>query len=79
MDIPGPLSPPLPIVHYLRQVFRVTSRIDTELQYVGLADRPTFARPCEGVHRSTFELVPTSPAVSRMSGSSNFDSFPDRW
>ena len=26
-----------------------------------------------------YELVPTSPAVSHMSGSSNFDSFRDRW
>ena len=41
--------------------------------------RPAFARPCEGVHWSTYELVPTSPAVSCMSGASNFDSFRDRW
>ena len=27
----------------------------------------------------TYELVPTSPAVSSMSGSSNFDSFRDGW
>ena len=27
----------------------------------------------------TYELVPISPAVSRMSGSSNFDSFRDWW
>ena len=27
----------------------------------------------------TYEFVPTSPAVSRMSGSSNLDSFRDGW
>ena len=30
-DIPDPLSPLLPIVHHLWQVFRATSRILTEL------------------------------------------------
>ena len=39
------------------------------------AGHPAFARPCEGVHRNIYELVQTSPAVSRMSGLSNFDSF----
>ena len=34
-NIPDPLSPPLPIVHCFRQVFRSTSRIGTELLYVG--------------------------------------------
>ena len=29
MDIPDPLSPRLPVIHCLRQVFRVTSRIIT--------------------------------------------------
>ena len=33
-DIPDPLSPLLPIVHRLWQVFRATSRILTELLYV---------------------------------------------
>ena len=35
--------------------------------------RPGFARPYDGVDRSTslYELVPASPAVSCMSGSSN--------
>ena len=31
------------------------------------------------VKGSTYELVPTSPAVTHMSGSSNFDSFCDGW
>ena len=43
------------------------------------AGRSAFARPYVGVHRSTslYELVPASPAVSCMSGSSNLDSFRD--
>ena len=40
------------------------------------AGRPAFARPREYI---TYELIPTSSAVSRMSSSSNFDSFRDRW
>ena len=36
-DIPDPLSPLLPIVHRLWQVFRATSRILTELLYVCLS------------------------------------------
>ena len=35
MDIPDPLSPLLPITHRLWQVLRTTSRILTELLYVG--------------------------------------------
>ena len=34
-DITDPLSPPLPIVHCFRQVFRATSHIGTELLYIG--------------------------------------------
>ena len=33
-DIHDPLSPPLSIVHWFRQIFRTTSRIGTELLYV---------------------------------------------
>ena len=43
-----------------------------------VAGRPAFARPYVGVHRSTsHELVHASPAVSRVSGSSNLYSFRD--
>ena len=35
MDIPDPLSPRLPIVQYFRQILSATSRIGTELLYVG--------------------------------------------
>ena len=34
-DIPDPLSSHLPIVHCFRQILRATSRIGTELLYVG--------------------------------------------
>ena len=40
-DILEPLSPPLPIVHRIRQVLRAW------------AGCPAFVRPCEGVYRST--------------------------
>ena len=43
------------------------------------AGRPAFPRPYVGGPSEyiTYELVPASPAVSCMSGSSNLDSFRD--
>ena len=78
-DIPDTLSPPLPIVHGVRQVFGATSRIYTELLYVGSSWSLCL---CLSMWRGsqeciTYELVPTSPVVSRMCGSSDFDSFRD--
>ena len=78
-DIPDPLSPHLPIVHCFQQILRATSHISTELLYVGSSWTSCL---CSSMWRSpqeyiTHELVPTSPAVSGMSGSSNFDSFHD--
>ena len=78
-DIPDPLSPFLPIIHRLRQVFRVTSCVLTQLLYVS---------PCWSSHSCTsicggpqeyiaYELVLASPAVSCVSGSSNLYSFRD--
>ena len=80
-DILDPLSPPLPIVHCFRQIFRAISRIGTELLYISSSWSSRFCSamwsgPQEYI---TYELVSTSPAVSRMSGSSNFDSFRDEW
>ena len=77
----NPLLPPHPIVHCFRQVFRTTSRISTELLYVGSSWSSYL---CSAMLRGpqeyiTYELVPTFPAVSRMSGSSNLDSFRDGW
>ena len=79
--ISDPLSPPLSIVHCFRQVIRTTSRIDRELLYVGLSWSSFL---CSFMWRGPqeyipYELVPTSSAVSRMSGSSDFDSFRDGW
>ena len=80
-DIPDPFSPPLPIVHHFRQVLRATLRIVTVLLYVDSSWSPCFRTamwrsPQEYI---TDELVPTSPTVSCMSGSSNLDSFRDGW
>ena len=80
-DIPDPLSPPLSIVHCFQQVLRDTSRIGTELLYVGSSWSSCL---CPSMWRGpqeyiTYELVPASTAVSRMSGSSNFDSFRNGW
>ena len=79
-DTPDPLSPP-PIVHRFRSVFRGPPRIYTELLYVGSSWSPWICSsmwwgPQEYI---TYELVPTSTAVSCMSGLSDFDSFRDGW
>ena len=81
MDIPDPLSPPVPIVHYFRHVLGDTSYIGTVLLYAGSS---WSSYRCSSMWRGPqeyiiYELVTTSPAVSRMSGSSNFDSFHDGW
>ena len=80
-DIPDPLSPLLSIIHCFRLVFRSTSCIGAELQYVGSSWLSCF---CWFMWRDTqeyitFELISISPAVSHMSGSSNFDSLHDMW
>ena len=76
-DIPDPLSPPLPIVRRFWRVLRAVSRFYTELLYVGSSWSPCLGSamwrgPQEYV---IYELVPTSPAVFRMSGSFSFDCF----
>ena len=78
-DIPDPLSPLLPIVHRFWQVLRTTSRILTELLYVGSSWSPYFYSAMWGglLENITYELVPASPAMSCMSGLYNFDSFRD--
>ena len=80
-DIPDPLSPRLPIIHCFRHVLKATSRIGTELLYVGSSWTSCL---CSSMGRGlqeyiTYELVPTSPAMSLVSGSSNFDSFRYGW
>ena len=78
-DIPDPLSPLLPIVHRLWQVFRGKSRILRELLYVCSSWPSWFCSAiCGGpLEYITYDLVPASPTVSCMSGSSNLDSFRD--
>ena len=73
------LSPLHPIVHRFWQILRTTSRILTELLYEGLSWSPCLCSTMWGglLENITYELVPASPAVSCMFGSSNFDSFHD--
>ena len=80
-DISDPLSPPLPFIHWFWQVFQATSSISTELLYVSSTWKSCLCSSlCRGpLEYITYEFVPTSLAVSRMSGSSNFDSFHDWW
>ena len=78
-DVPDPFSPPLPIIHRFRQVLWITSRILTELLYIGSSWPLCF---CSAMWRGlleyiTYELVPTSQAVPPMSGWTNFNNFRD--
>ena len=61
-----PFSPHLPIVYCFRLILRATSRIGTELLYVGSSWTPClYSFMWRGsLEYITFELVPTSPAVS---------------
>ena len=76
-----PSPAPVSIVHRSRQVFKVKSRIGTALLYI---DSSWSSCLCSSMWRGpqkyvTYEFLSTSLAVSRMSGSSNLDSFRDRW
>ena len=78
-DLPDPLQTPFSIVHRSLWVFKATSCIGTEVLYVGSSQSSYI---CSFMWRATqeyvtYEFVPTSPAVSRMPGSSNWDSFHD--
>ena len=81
-DISDSLLLPFSIVYCFRQVLNATSRIGTELLYIGSSWSSCFCSsmlnyPQEYV---TYEFVPTSPAVSHVSGSSNLNSFSDgKW
>ena len=78
-DIPDRLSPFLLIIHRLRQVFRVTSRVLTQLLYVSSCwSSHSCTSMCGGPQEYiAYELVLASPAVSCVSGSSNLYSFCD--
>ena len=80
-DIPDPLRQFFPIIHCFRQICKLKSHINTDLLFVGFSWSSCL---CSSMWRGpqeyiTYELVSTSPVVSRMCGSSNFDSFRDRW
>ena len=78
-DLPDPLSPPVSIVHSSRQVLKTISCIATKLLYIGSS---WSFRLCSSIWRGpqkyiAYEFILPSPAVSSISGSSNFDSFRD--
>ena len=72
---------PFSIVHRSRKLLKATSCIGTELLYVGSC---WLSYLCSSMwigqqEYVTYEFVPTSPAMSCMSASSNLDSFRDGW
>ena len=80
-DLPDPLSPPVSIVHRSREVFKAIYCIGTELLNIGSSW--SFCL-CSSMWKSLQEYITcgfvlTSPAASRMSGSSNLYSFCDGW
>ena len=80
-DLLDPLSPPVSIAYRSREVFKATSCIGTELFYIGSCRSSCL---CSSMWKGSqeyiaYEFVLTSPAVSRMSGSSNVDNFRDGW
>ena len=70
MDLPDPLPPPISTVHHFRLVFKATSCIGIELLYVGPCWTSCLSMWRGSQEYVTYELVPTSPAVSCISGSS---------
>ena len=80
-DLPDFLSPPVSIVHSSREVFKAISCIGTELLYIGSSCSSCLCSSmCRGPQEYVdYEFVLTSLAVSRMSSSSNWDSFRDGW
>ena len=80
-DPPDPLTPPISIVHCPQEVFKVISYTGAVLLYIGSSWSSYL---CSSMWRGpqeyiAYEFILTSRAVSRMSGSSNFDSFRDGW
>ena len=69
------------LIHYFQEVFQATSYIGTELLYISSSWSSNF---CSSMWRGpqeyiSYKFVLTSSAVSRMSDSSNLDSFCDGW
>ena len=80
-DLSDTLSPPVSIVYRFQEIFKAISCIGTELLYIGSS---WLSCLCSSMRRGpqeyiTYEFVLASPAVSHMSGLSNFDSFHDGW
>ena len=80
-DLPNTLSPAISIIHHSLEVFQTKSCISTELLYIGSS---WLSYLCSSIWRGPqkyifYEFILTSPVVSHISGSSNFDSFHDGW
>ena len=79
-DISDSFSPPVSLVHFFWQVLRATFCISTEFLYVGSRWSSWL---CSSMWRGPQEYIPYAfvhtSAVSRMSVSSNLDSFRDGW
>ena len=78
---PDPLSLPVSIVHCYLEVFKAISCIGTHILSIGSCwssclFTSTWWGPQEYI---AYKFVLNSPAVPRISGSSNFDSFRDEW
>ena len=78
-DLPDPLSPAVSIVHCSWKIFKSTSCIGTELMYIGSSWLSCLCSSMCMVPQEyvAYEFVPTFPAVSCISDSSNLDSFCD--
>ena len=73
------ISPRQRVSPYIGYIFKTTSCIGTEPLYIGSSWSSFF---CSTMWRGsleyvTYEFVPTYPAISHMSGSSNLNSFRD--
>ena len=79
MNLLGLFSLPISIIHRSWEVFQATSYILTELLYVGSSWSSCICSSMWGSPQEyvTNKFVSTFPAASRMSGSSNLDSFRD--
>ena len=80
-DLPDPFPPPLSSVNRFRLVFKATSPSAQSCCIIGSSWSYCLCSSMWWGSQEyvTYEFVPTSPAVSRMSGSSNLDSFRDGW
>ena len=80
-DLLDPFSPPVSIVHRFREGFQATTCMGTEMLYIGYNWSSYICSSMWSCPREYIacRFVLTSPAVSCMSGSSNFNTFGNGW